>query len=343
MKKHSLKVFFLIVTLFPILSSYASDYLDQVHDENEQRAAYWRERGYDFNSTKLSAYQMDLKVKDIERSKYWMKRGYDFDPTKMSADEMDLKVKDIGRSKYWKERGYDFDPTKMSADEMDLKVKDVDRSKYWKERGYDFDPIHMLAYDMDLKVFDIERSKYWKERGYNFDPTHMTSYEMDTKVAEIETGRNQQIQNTNVGCIPTQIVIPQNQTQQIWGTYSNRVTKTQQNPQHLATCPLPYSHVGANTTVTQPSVPDISTTYSNPTPYVPSTTTYVPRTTYVPTVPYDYVPNYYYVPYAPNVAENGSYYGQINQYGVPRDIYVRGYYRRDGNYVQSYYRSHPRR
>lgn len=44
---------------------------------------------------------------------------------------------------------------------------------------------------------------------------------------------------------------------------------------------------------------------------------------------------------APAVAENGSYYGEPNQNGVPKTVYVHGYYRKDGTYVRSYYRSAP--
>ena len=44
---------------------------------------------------------------------------------------------------------------------------------------------------------------------------------------------------------------------------------------------------------------------------------------------------------APYVAENGSYYGQLNDNGVPKTVYIRGYYRKDGTYVRSHYRSPP--
>jgi outer membrane protein assembly factor BamE (lipoprotein component of BamABCDE complex) len=44
----------------------------------------------------------------------------------------------------------------------------------------------------------------------------------------------------------------------------------------------------------------------------------------------------------PFFAENGSYYGQISEItGRPKTVYVRGYYRKDGTYVRSYYRSKP--
>ncbi len=41
------------------------------------------------------------------------------------------------------------------------------------------------------------------------------------------------------------------------------------------------------------------------------------------------------------VAENGSYYGEPNQNGVPKTVLVRGYTRSNGTYVQGYYRSAP--
>jgi hypothetical protein len=44
---------------------------------------------------------------------------------------------------------------------------------------------------------------------------------------------------------------------------------------------------------------------------------------------------------APAVAENGSYYGEPNQFGVPKTVHVRGYFRKDGTYVRSHYRSPP--
>jgi len=48
--------------------------------------------------------------------------------------------------------------------------------------------------------------------------------------------------------------------------------------------------------------------------------------------------------YVPRVAENGSYYGEISEYtGRPKTVYVRGYFRRDGTYVRSHFRSPPRK
>jgi len=46
---------------------------------------------------------------------------------------------------------------------------------------------------------------------------------------------------------------------------------------------------------------------------------------------------------APYCAENGSCYGDISSYTKrPKTVHVRGYYRKDGTYVRSHYRSRPR-
>ena len=41
--------------------------------------------------------------------------------------------------------------------------------------------------------------------------------------------------------------------------------------------------------------------------------------------------------------ENGSCYGDLTAYGVPKEVYVQGSYRADGTYVRSHYRSRPKR
>jgi hypothetical protein len=49
-------------------------------------------------------------------------------------------------------------------------------------------------------------------------------------------------------------------------------------------------------------------------------------------------------PTSPRVAENGSYCGQMSENtGRPKTVYVNGYYRKDGTYVRSHYRSTPHR
>ena len=40
-------------------------------------------------------------------------------------------------------------------------------------------------------------------------------------------------------------------------------------------------------------------------------------------------------------AENGSCYGDMNKFGVPKTVNVEGYYRSDGTYVRGHYRGKP--
>ena len=53
---------------------------------------------------------------------------------------------------------------------------------------------------------------------------------------------------------------------------------------------------------------------------------------------------YSYVGSKSHVAENRSYSGQISEYtGRPKTVHVRGYYRKNGTYIRSHYRSPARR
>ncbi len=46
---------------------------------------------------------------------------------------------------------------------------------------------------------------------------------------------------------------------------------------------------------------------------------------------------------SPNIAENGSYRGQVSEKTKkPKDTYVKGYYRKNGTYVRGHYRSRRR-
>ena len=42
------------------------------------------------------------------------------------------------------------------------------------------------------------------------------------------------------------------------------------------------------------------------------------------------------------IAENGSYFGQLNASGIPKTVHVNGYLRGNGTYVRDYYRAPPR-
>ncbi len=53
----------------------------------------------------------------------------------MSAFMMDMKVRDIQQAAYWKSKGYNFDPNIMTSFKMNQKVHDFERAAFWKERG----------------------------------------------------------------------------------------------------------------------------------------------------------------------------------------------------------------
>jgi hypothetical protein len=142
----------IVTTLAFLASSYAQDYQAIQKQKNQDRAAFWAEKGYTFDSTYMTAYSMDQKVKDIDRARFWKEKGYSFNPDYMTAYSMDQKVKDIDRARFWKEKGYSFNPDYMTAYSMDQKVKDIERAKYWKEKGHNFDSAYMTAYSMDLAV-----------------------------------------------------------------------------------------------------------------------------------------------------------------------------------------------
>ena len=142
-----------------VVGGATNDFMAEMKARDEERARYWKERGYSFDPATTSAFMMDMKVKDIERAAYWKQRGHSFDPKTTSAFMMDMKVKDIERAAYWKQRGYSFDPKTTSAFMMDMKVKDIERAAYWKQRGYDFDPNTTSAFMMDFKVKESQQHK----------------------------------------------------------------------------------------------------------------------------------------------------------------------------------------
>ena len=50
------------------------------------------------------------KQNDIERAAFWKARGFKFDPKQMSAKEMNEKVKELDPVVYWKAEGFVYDP-----------------------------------------------------------------------------------------------------------------------------------------------------------------------------------------------------------------------------------------
>ena len=87
------ELFLIVFAVCSLISTaVAGDWLVQQKQHDRERAEYWAERGYKFNSEYMTAWSMDQKVKDIERAKYWKERGHDFGPNYMTAWAMDQAV-----------------------------------------------------------------------------------------------------------------------------------------------------------------------------------------------------------------------------------------------------------
>lgn len=93
------------------------------------------------------------------RAEYWKARGYSFDPFLMSADSMDRHVQNQQRAAYWAERGFKFDPDKLSAYAMDRTAEAVLRAEYWKRWGIEFDAQVMDAETMDDAAVKLQRAQ----------------------------------------------------------------------------------------------------------------------------------------------------------------------------------------
>jgi hypothetical protein len=189
---------------------------------------------------------------------------------------------------------------------MYLKFEAIQRSKYWLEKGYHFDPNFMSHTQMNEKVKDIERAKYWRQKGYVFDYKQMTSSEMDKKALELDEVKYWK--NNGYYYDPnSQIVfLGKDKTiklSSIAGIHNGRGYEYRFIDDFLPS-----------------SISSYSSSYFTPKQY--------PRISCI----------------SPSIAENGSYYGEISEAtGRPKTVYVSGYYRKDGTYVRSYYRSPPRR
>ena len=61
--------------------------------EAKERAKFWREKGYIFDSSHMTVYEMNNMAKAIDRAKYWEERGFKFDSKTMTDYEMDNMVR----------------------------------------------------------------------------------------------------------------------------------------------------------------------------------------------------------------------------------------------------------
>lgn len=220
-------------------------------------------------------------------------------------DRSDPKQDAIRCAKNWKARGYTFDPNCMSCFEMYLKFQAIQRSKYWLEKGYHFDPNSMSDTQMNEKFKDIERARYWQQKGYIFDYKKMTASEMDKKALELDEVKYWK----NIGYY-------YDPNSQIVFLDEDKTTK-------LSSIAGIHNDTGSGYRFIDSFLPSSFSSYSS-SYYTPKQ---YPRTSYT----------------FPSIAENDSYYGEISEAtGRPKTVYVHGYYRKDGTYVRSHYRSSPR-
>jgi hypothetical protein len=61
-------------------------------EKGNNRPMYIKDEKFVQNSGMINPHPMDIKALDIERAKYWKKKGYDFDPSIMTSFQMDLIV-----------------------------------------------------------------------------------------------------------------------------------------------------------------------------------------------------------------------------------------------------------
>ncbi|MEL7265981.1 MAG: hypothetical protein AAFP69_14365 [Planctomycetota bacterium] len=97
----------------------AEDPAERFIRENENRAAYWAARGFEFDPLTTSADSMDRQVENQRRSAYWAERGFIFDPRSMSAFAMDRRAEARLRAIYWRQWGIQFDGEQLDAATMD--------------------------------------------------------------------------------------------------------------------------------------------------------------------------------------------------------------------------------
>ncbi len=272
---------------------------------------------------------------DIQRAEYWRNLGYSFDPSLMTAGQMDRQVRDIQRAQYWKSQGYNFDPSLMTAGQMDRQVRDIQRAEYWESQGYSFNPSLMTAGQMDRQVRDIQRARHWKSQGYSFDPSLMTAGQMDREV------RERRSYETNPARVRQAVLELQRALLQLghdpgpidgfFGPSTATAVAAFQRANSLVGdgVPGPATRGALESSLREraPPAPGSKSLAGERSSGLPS----------------GYILDYKGRP-VPRVAENGSYYGETSENtGRPKVVHVRGYYRKDGTYVRGHYRSRPRR
>jgi hypothetical protein len=227
------------------------------------------------------------------------------------------------RAEYWREHGYVFNPRYLTAAQMDAHVRDVERAEYWKANGYEFSSEFLTSFQMDEKVKDIEKSKALKAKGYNFDPNYLTAFQMDAVVRDTERSK---YWKENGYVFDPKFMNSFQMDAKVRDFERGKFWKDKGfdfDPKFITSFEM-------DAFVKRSGKPEASF-FDNPS----QTVNIAPRPP--PSITSTNVVE------KPGVAENGSYYGQPNTEGVPKTVYVNGYYRKDGTYVRSHYRSSPRR
>jgi hypothetical protein len=198
----------------------------------------------------------------------------------------------------------------------------------WKRQGFNFDPDRMTSYQMWERAQAIRRAAYWKEKGYVIDPNSLTWQQIDQKVCDID--RAQYWKERGYSFDPGAM------------TAQEMDKKVRELDQARFWTELGYFYDPASRQVYLS--PDKKTRLSSlPSPGVGGYSSGYYGSSWSPPA-YSSGSSYStsggYSVTSPGIAENGSYYGQISENtGRPKTVHVDGYYRRDGTYVRSHYRS----
>ena len=208
----------------------------------------------------------------------------------------------------------------------------VECAQNWKAKGYNFDPNSMTCWEMSKRVQAISRAKYWAERGYNFDPNALTWIQMDQKIMDVNRARYWKKKGY--------IFDPNTMTRHEMDHEARELDEVAYWKK-IGYCYDPNSKTVFFTEAKKIKLNSLANVYKSSSGYYGFSSSY--RTSSL-------LNSYKYKNYSsykynlPSFAENGSYYGQISENtGRPKTVSVRGYYRKDGTYVRSHYRSPPRR
>lgn len=212
------------------------------------------------------------------------------------------------------------------------RLKAIKCAANWNASGYNFDPNSMTCLQMYERVEAIQRAEFWAEKGYVFDPNSMAWSQMDLKVKDIDRAaywkeRGYEFDPNSMTLYEMDRKARELDEANWWkdiGYYYDPNSKTVFLDESKKTklSSLAGIHTSGNRWE--------GSGYSYPTLSWPKN--------------YSYQIDKQLGYRLPPVEENESYYGQISEdTGRPKTVHVRGYYRKDGTYVRSHYRSSPRK